>query len=814
MHRLPFVLVHVLPLFCRRLRFPVSHPGISSFSGRPQDVDGYLEPLFRHARDHIPPSQLASTPVYILATAGMRLLAESDSRAILRQACKYVQSSTPFRIKDCESNVRIISGEEEGVYGWVAINYLMDGFDSHGIADKGQEKHSSTYGFLDMGGASTQIAFEPSTLARKEHADNLLDVNLRLLDGADVHHPVFVTTWLGYGTNQARERYVDALLHSHKLQHPEEQAEHSASTSATELPMRIVRDPCLPSNLMLNEVRYPGTALQGTGDFAQCMTLTSPLLNREVPCPDEPCIMGVHVPPIDFSVNHFIGVSEYWYSTQELWSLGGVYDFQTFQKSALEYCSQDWSAIENSHTIGGSKPVDVHRLEMQCFKAAWIVNVLHEGIGIPRLALDRIPVSGTNETEEALRKAGEKGFAGVPPNFQSVNEINDVAVSWTLGRIVLEVTDSIPRSRIPSQAHSHGEAVDTPAFEWKHGYASNTWANTLSRSMQYVYYPLNPVTLCVLAILVGILYRCACRTAWSGKRSSARPPGEAYGLLSMEEGMQEHGDGASDGMSSPVKHSNAVMRSLTPLRLLASRALHIVGRQGPNQTSYLPLTQHTTSATALPTRPISSSVLSGSPSAVRPSKNLRHVASSPAIFRNSSPFKIALPASSSLSSLTMAKGKSGRARLDPSNTNLGYSDTDTPPITPPARSNSPAWLLRTKTMSPRTTVNGTAFSLHGRSNSTKSASGHRSYPSSGSEAEGHLSVPPTGPPTMPWTRDTPEIDSEGIVCAPTLVASFGPDDVPALGLRSRNSSYTNLNGLARLRGGHIRQGSTYTDVGL
>ena len=68
--------------------------------------------------------------------------------------------------------------------------------------------YRTAYGFLDMGGASTQIAFEPSLAERNNPENSLIEVRLRLLCGEEIVHKVFVTTWLGCGTNQARERYV------------------------------------------------------------------------------------------------------------------------------------------------------------------------------------------------------------------------------------------------------------------------------------------------------------------------------------------------------------------------------------------------------------------------------------------------------------------------------------------------------------------------------------------------------------------------------------------------------------------------------
>ncbi|BGP38346.1 Golgi apyrase [Rhodotorula kratochvilovae] len=437
-------------------------PGISTLGTNPNGVAEYLRPLIEHAASIIPPDQLPSTPIYLLATAGMRLLPPDQREAVLAETCSYLRTF-PFHLPDCADQVRVITGEEEGLYGWIAVNYLMDGFDKHEHTAVGENrKHSSTYGFLDMGGASTQIAFEPSDTEQVKHADNLLEVKLRLLSGKDVRHPVFVTTWLGFGTNQARNRYVDQEIKKHVRAADKEHLPGDGEGLGSEHPVVLVDDPCLPRSLMLSESRHSGYTLKGTGDFTQCLRRQAPLLNKEVECLDEPCLFnGVHVPPIDFSVNHFIGISEYWYSTQDVWGAalggnGGVYDYVNFERAAMQFCGRDWDDIMADFKAGQGTwkaGVELSRLETQCFKAAWIVNILHEGIGIPRIIDRGGRGDGSNQTEEGISKAIDKHLVDKPPSFQSMNEVNDVAISWTLGKMVLEVAKG--STELPPSA-THG----------------------------------------------------------------------------------------------------------------------------------------------------------------------------------------------------------------------------------------------------------------------------------------------------------------------------------------------------------------------
>ena len=391
----------------------------------------------------------------------MRLLPPQKQAEIILETCRFLVNHSYFKIDEpsavgpCGSSVRIITGEEEGLFGWIAVNYLMNGF-------SGSSLDRTTYGFLDMGGASTQIAFEPSVESQSK-TKNLIDVRLRLLGGEEVHHKVFVTTWLGYGTNQARERYIGKII-----------TENDASLHGDEDEDHIVHDPCLPKDLELMEAPVhsisPATAhlskphrIIGTGSFEQCMKKTASLLNTTEPCPDAPCLMnGVHVPPIDFSVSHFIGVAEYWYSSQHIFGLGGAYDYVQYERAASNFCSRDWTDILNEyedsrrhHRLGGDgevvqngKIVDagqwgpqvgVQRLQMQCFKAAWVANVLHEGIKMPRIVDPGGNLS--TDSEKVVNEAEKKGLG--KPTFQSADTVGDIAISWTLGKMVLEASKEV-----------------------------------------------------------------------------------------------------------------------------------------------------------------------------------------------------------------------------------------------------------------------------------------------------------------------------------------------------------------------------------
>ena len=431
--------LHSLPVLKTRDEWTKkTHPGVSTFGESPDLVGpDHLQPLLDHALQYIPDDAIEDTPLFLLATAGMRLLPEVQRNALLEQICSFTRSYTRFLIPDCDLHVQVIPGETEGLYGWIAANYLLGGFDSPEEHAHGKGHH--TYGFLDMGGASAQIAFAPNATEASRHANDLKLLRLRTVDGVAAEYRVFVTTWLGFGVNEARKRYVDALITD------------LANPSITEMP-----DPCLHAGLTMtiNGTIFDASDsalaeqphLLGTGRFDECLQQTYPLLEKDVPCLDEPCLLnGVHVPAIDFDVNHFIGISEYWHTTHEIFEMGHkdkAYDFNTYQTRVRDFCNQDWGAVQTGvadKTWG--KKVDEQTAYEVCFKASWLINVLHNGIGIPRVGIENTDAKDLNGTKDVLQSGEEKGF--LDP-FQAVNKIKSTEVSWTMGKMVLYAASQVP----------------------------------------------------------------------------------------------------------------------------------------------------------------------------------------------------------------------------------------------------------------------------------------------------------------------------------------------------------------------------------
>ncbi|NXD67837.1 ENTP7 diphosphohydrolase, partial [Eolophus roseicapillus] len=402
-----------------QLTAPPPWAGISvAAAAAPEQAMPYLRPLLQFAAAHIPARKHKETPLYILCTAGMRLLPERQQAAILEDLVRNVPQEFNFLFS--KSHAEVISGKQEGVYAWIGINFVLGRFDHEdeedavvtvALGDKGESLvRKRTVGILDMGGASLQIAYEVpdsgdfSSPQQEEAAKSLLaEFNL----GCDVQHTghvyrVYVNTFLGFGGNFARQRYEDLVLNQtyvHNRLHGQQMG------LSPEMPFL---DPCLPVGLEDTVVRGGQTLfVRGQGDWPTCAELLQPLLAGTNS--SQASLVGAYKAPIDFGNSEFYGFSEFFYCTEDVLRLGGHYSAPTFTSAAKEYCSQRWEVLTQRFRGGlYSAHADQHRLKYQCFKSAWMYQVLHKGFSFP---LDY-------------------------PSLRTAQLVYDREVQWTLGAIL------------------------------------------------------------------------------------------------------------------------------------------------------------------------------------------------------------------------------------------------------------------------------------------------------------------------------------------------------------------------------------------
>ena len=134
-------------------------PGISSFEDDPVGAGKSIEPLLALAERTIPAADIGAAHVYLRATAGMRLLPRRKAQKIYQALFDAVVSRG--KLAPRRADFGTLSGEDEGVFGWLAVNYLL--------ARGGKIDTLGAVGALDLGGGSTQITMRAPGSADAKH---------------------------------------------------------------------------------------------------------------------------------------------------------------------------------------------------------------------------------------------------------------------------------------------------------------------------------------------------------------------------------------------------------------------------------------------------------------------------------------------------------------------------------------------------------------------------------------------------------------------------------------------------------------------
>jgi len=196
-------------------------PGLSAYGANPPGCRKSVETLLKYAVNEIPASKRPSTPLILKATAGLRLLPAHEADALLGQV-RDIFSKYDFRFSD--GDVSILDGLEEGIFGWITVNFLMSKFGG---------SRDNTVATMDLGGGSTQVTF---------------DMKHRGLVGASLEVPpdfAKEVSVLGQSVSLYSHSYLGAGLMAARLAILRQGAkEQKISTDAQSL--REFSSPCLP----------------------------------------------------------------------------------------------------------------------------------------------------------------------------------------------------------------------------------------------------------------------------------------------------------------------------------------------------------------------------------------------------------------------------------------------------------------------------------------------------------------------------------------------------------------------------------------
>ncbi|KAF9373919.1 Guanosine-diphosphatase [Podila verticillata] len=342
-------------------------PGLSAYGDRPEDAAKSLDKLLDKALATIPAFLHDKTPVAVKATAGLRMMGHDKSEQVLAAVRRRMETEYPFPIIDTDGVV-VMEGSEEGVYAWVTVNYLLERFNTL--------KKKSTVAILDLGGASTQIVFEPSTVGGHSVAQgaNRYPMNF---NGND--YILFQNSYLGYGLNEARKQ-----IHEYVIAHP-------VDSHGVKLTENQYAHPCMPvgSTQAFTTQQNETVELVGISDKGgECRGVVEAVFYKKKACSLEPCSFNGQYQP---SLSHYeddIYAFSFIFDRVAPFRLGSDTPAQEMTLQELEdltdrVCIGDENEfIEFATSEEATK--ELGKVKEMCMDLSYIYALMEYGYGIPK----------------------------------------------------------------------------------------------------------------------------------------------------------------------------------------------------------------------------------------------------------------------------------------------------------------------------------------------------------------------------------------------------------------------------------------------
>ncbi|RNA17236.1 ectonucleoside triphosphate diphosphohydrolase 1 isoform X1 [Brachionus plicatilis] len=298
------------------------YPGIDKLKTK-EDTIIYFNDCLQNASKKVPNERKNRAHILLAATAGMRLLDASDKEQT-DKIIDYIRkhfSNSEFLYKS-DNQVKVLTGKEEGLYGWITANYFADKFSS-------KTDPVSTIGILDMGGASTQISFVPSGKIQNQTIINKFYEKSKIYG---VDYETYSHSFLCWGVNEFQNIYQTYLVIKSNYQEKVDAPCFNLNATIDFSSASILDSNCangllfkypLPINLTaISQKKF--YALNGTSDPGKCAQEISALL-PDMNCPygSNKCSFNQAFLPDLTDKNKFYAFSNFYYKLANTEMLSG-----------------------------------------------------------------------------------------------------------------------------------------------------------------------------------------------------------------------------------------------------------------------------------------------------------------------------------------------------------------------------------------------------------------------------------------------------------------------------------------------------------
>ncbi|KAG0197948.1 Guanosine-diphosphatase [Mortierella sp. GBA30] len=347
-------------------------PGLSSYKEDAEGAAQSLDVLLEAAMKTVPRYLHTSTPVAVKATAGLRMLGDIESERILAAVRHRLETKYPFPIIK-EQGVAVMDGSDEGVYAWVTVNYLLERINSL--------VKTPTVAVLDLGGASTQIAFEPKVVNGHSVAQGNERVSMNF-NGND--YTLYQNSYLGYGLNEARKQ-----INNYVIDKP------IPNTHNIKLQQNEYLHPCMPINTRntykrkVGDVEHEVTMIGVTDPAGECRRVVHAIFYKEKACSQSPCSFnGVYQPSLATAFDSDIYAFSYIFDRISPFRLGSETATQEITLQELEtltdrVCVADETDFREFGEKGEAKE-ELGKISEMCMDLNYIYSLLDYGYGIQK----------------------------------------------------------------------------------------------------------------------------------------------------------------------------------------------------------------------------------------------------------------------------------------------------------------------------------------------------------------------------------------------------------------------------------------------